>query len=313
VRRYLLRRVFLSVFALWLLTLFVFALLRVLPGNIAYSIYGESTTPELVAAVVQKLGLDKPLYEQYVVWVGDVLRLNLRSFFGDVPVIQIVRGAFPVTLNLALYSMILILAVAVPLGVMAALRRDTWIDHTSTVFAALGLSMPTFWVGILILYGLVTVFDWSPAFSWTSPLQDPVANFKQMIWPALTLAWVHLATIARMTRSSMLESLTQDYITTARGKGLAERTVVWRHALRNALIPIVTLSAIQVAQLLGGSIVVERVFNLRGIGWYLISSVQNRDYAVVEGLILFIAGMVFAVNLFVDLLYSRIDPRISYG
>ena len=294
------------------MTLFIFLLLRVLPGNIAYLIYGESTTLELAALVEQKLGLNEPLHQQYVTWLGDVVRLDLRSFFGDRPVMDVIRVAFPVSLNLAAYTMVMIIAFSVPIGVLAALRRDTWIDHSSMIFAVLGLSMPTFWVGILLLYGLMMLFSWAPPFSWVSPFEDPLRNFSQMIWPSLTLAWVHLATIARMTRSAMLETLNQDYVITARAKGLSPPTVVWRHALRNALIPIVTLAGIQMAKLLGGSIVVERVFNVRGVGWYLIQSVQTRDYAVVEGLIMFIAVMVLTINLLIDLLYSRLDPRISY-
>lgn len=310
-QRYVARRLVQSVLVLWLLTLFIFVLLRVLPGNIAYVIYGDSTTPELVAGVEQKLHLDRPLYLQYVMWVGEVARLDLRSFIGDTPVLDLLRLALPVTLNLAFYATILTIGISVPLGLIAAIRHDTWVDRTVMVFSVIGLSMPTFWVGVLILYGLVVVFVWSPSFTWISPFDDLLGNFGQMIWPAFTLAWVHLATITRMTRSSMLESYTQDYVTTARGKGLTERSVVWRHVFANALIPIVTISGLQVTRLLAGSMIVERVFNLRGIGWYLISSVQNRDYAVVEGLIIYIAVVVLIANLAIDLVYSRLDPRIK--
>lgn len=311
-RRYVVRRLLQAVVTLWLLTLFVFLLMRILPGNIAYSIYEDSVTPELVAGVRAKLGLDKPLYAQYWTWVNDAARLNLRSFFGDKPVIAIVRDALPVTINLTAYSVLITMLIAVPMGVLSALKRETLADYLIKVVAVVGLSMPTFWVGVLIIFGLVYFFGWFPGLMWVSPLDDPLRNFSIMIWPALAMAWVHLAVIARMTRSAMLEVLNEDYVRTARSKGLHERVVIVRHALRNALIPVVTLVGIQAARALGGSMVVEKVFNLRGIGWYTITSVEMRDYAVAEGLILLAGFMVIAINLLVDLLYARLDPRITY-
>ena len=309
---YLVRRMLQAILTIWLLTLFIFLLMRILPGNIAFTVYEESATPEIVAAIEEKLGLNKPLYEQYVVWTKDAIWFNLRSFFGDKPVRSFIRDAFPVTLNLTVYAFFITIATALPIGVMSALKHNSWIDYATRVFAIIGLSMPTFWVGVLIIYGLVLFFDWFPGLIWVSPFEDPIANFKQMIWPAMTLAWVNLAAIARMTRSAMLEVLQEDYVRTARAKGLRERTVVMRHAFRNALIPVVALIGVQVARWLGGTMIVEKVFNLRGIGWNLINAVEIRDYAVVEGLIMFAGILVIITTLLVDLTYARLDPRIAY-
>jgi peptide/nickel transport system permease protein len=288
--------------------------MAVIPGDVALAILGEAANPETVAILREQLGLNDPWYEKYGRWVADMATFDLGDslIVKGVPMKELIAERFPVTLNLAIYTMIIAGLVGVPLGTINAIRHNTWLDYVLRVFSVIGLSVPVFWLGLMIMLGLVRGFTWTPELQWVSPFEDPWRNLKQMIWPALTLGYFQVAFIARMTRSSLLEVMYEDYMRTARAKGLRERTVTVRHGLRNAVIPIVTIGGLQFVALLAGVVVTEKVFNLAGWGTLLVNGVSNRDFPLVQTLILIFAGIVIIANLLTDMFYAWLDPRIRY-
>ena len=273
----------------------------------------EPSLLEELERVRRRLGLNDPIHIQYVKWIVSAVQLDFGdSFFTNRPIWEEVRPRLPLTFQFALMAIFLAIAFAVPMGVLSATRQDTWMDYSLRIFAIIGLAMPTFWVGALLLLALSLWFNWFPPLGYTAPWVDLKTNFIQLIFPAVALAYSTNAVAARMTRSQMLEVLREDYVRTAMAKGPRERVVVTRHALKNAALPVLTLFGVQFGFLLGGSVVIESVFSLPGIGRLLIFAINTRDFPMVQFLVMFIATIFLSVNLVVDLLYGWLDPRIRY-
>jgi peptide/nickel transport system permease protein len=316
---YAIRRLLLFIPTLLIATVLVFALFWIIPGDPALTILaggeGDSGTvsPEQLQQLRQALGLDKPIYVQYGSWLWNVLRGNLgTSLWYKTPVWEQLKDRFLVTMELAAMAILLAFCAAVPLGITSAVKQDTGFDYLSRIFSTIGIALPTFWLGILIVYALASFFQWLPPLGYATLWDDPFLNLQQLIFPALTLAFHDLAFTARVTRSSMLEVLREDYLRTARAKGLMEVLVVGRHALKNALLPVVTVSGYQLARLLGGVIIVESIFVVPGMGTLLIDSIVHRDFIVIQAVVLLIAAVVLSLNLVIDLVYGVLDPRIRY-
>jgi len=316
---YAIRRALLFIPTLLIATILVFALFWIVPGDPALVILtggeGDSGTvsPEQLQQLRQTLGLDRPLYVQYGSWLWNVLRGDLgTSLWYKTPVWDQLRDRFLVTMQLAVMAILLAFGVAVPLGITSAVKQDTGFDYLSRIFCVIGVALPTFWLGILIVYALATFFEWLPPLGYVTLWDAPLTNLQQLIFPALTLAFTDLAFAARVTRSSMLEVMREDYMRTARAKGLQELLVVGRHGLKNALLPVVTVSGYQFARLLGGVIIVESIFVVPGMGTLLIDSIIHRDFMVLQAIVLVIAAVVLTLNLTIDLLYAVLDPRIRY-
>ena len=298
------------------MSLLVFLMLRLLPSDVVDLMTGGDipATEETKERLREAFGLDDPIPVQYLDWMAGVLRGDLgQSFQSNEPVDEILLRSLPVTLELMVLAMAMAIVTAVPLGVVSAVRRDTGLDYGSRLAGLIGLSVPSFWLATLALLFTSQVFRWTPSLNWISPFDDPVANLKQMLLPAAAIAVQLMAIIMRMTRTMMLEALGQDFVVTARAKGATERLVVYRHALRNALIPVVSVIGFQVGALMGGSAIIEGIFGLNGMGNTLIRAIFNRDYPVIQAMALFMAIIFVLVNLTVDLLYGYIDPRIKQG
>ena len=315
-RTYLVKRLALIGPTLLGVATIVFVLLRVVPGDVVLlRLAGEGgrVAEETLRAERARLGLDRPLWRQYVDWVTGLARGDLGlSMWTGRPVAQEIRLRLGLSLELTILATLVAVVVAIPLGILAALHRATWIDYSLRVFTLVGLSMPSFWVGVMIILTLLVLFRWSPPLTYTSIWDDPVANLSQLVWPALVVGFRSVALSARMMRSSLLEVLGEDYVRTARAKGLAERAVVRRHAVRNALLPVVTVVGLESAVILGGLVVTEQVFNLNGLGKLLLEAVTRRDYTLTQGLVMLSASTFVAMNLLVDLCYAWLDPRIRY-
>ena len=315
--RYVLARLVLVVPTLWAVATLIFLLVRVIPGDIVELRLvsgGSYVTPEVVRQERARLGLDKPVWVQYADWIAGLVRLDLgTSMWTGGPVSKEIAIRLELSLQLAVMATVVAVTLALPLGVWAAVRRGTWVDHLVQVFSVAGLATPSFWLGILLLLFLLTVFRWLPPMTFTPLWVDPVANLSQLIWPALAVGYRYSAVATRMTRSAMLEVLREDYVRTAWAKGLAERAVVVRHALRNALLPVVTVVGLEFAFLLGGLVVTEQVFNLNGIGKLFVDAISRRDYTLIQGLMLLVASAYVLVNVLLDLVYARLDPRIRYA
>ena len=315
---YVLKRFMLFVPTLLLVTLMVFALMRLVPGDPAELLlmgfegdgqYSQKQLDELRA----KLGTDRPLAIQYLSWIWGMLRGDFGvSMYFDTPISEDLAAKLPITLELSAFALLLAFVVAVPLGVISAVRQDTIADYASRIIAIAGVAMPTFWIGILVVYFLVTWFDWLPPLGYADLWDNPWRNLQQMFFPAVALGFYNMALIARVTRSSMLEVFREDYIRTARSKGLRERAVIIRHALKNAFLPILTISGWQVGRLIAGTVVIETIFLVPGMGRLLVDSILHRDYTMIQSIVMVIAFMVLALNLVVDLLYAWLDPRIRY-
>jgi peptide/nickel transport system permease protein len=313
-RQYITRRIFLAVVTLIGVSWLIFFIMWIIPGDVAVAILGDGANPDTVATLRQQMGLDDPWYVQYWRWARNMAsgELGRSLFIANRSVKELMVEHFPITLNLAVYTMTVAVMLGVTLGTISGIWHDTWLDYLCRVCSVTGLSIPVFWLGIMILLTLVRVFAWTPELVWISPFQNFWGNLRQMCWPAVTLGCFQVAFIARMTRSSLLDVLTEDYIRTARAKGLLERTVVIKHALRNVVIPIVTIGSLQFVALLGGVVVTERVFNLKGWGTLLVNGVINHDYPLVQTMIFIFAGIVIVANLLTDILYGWLDPRIRY-
>jgi peptide/nickel transport system permease protein len=315
-RTYFFTRLVLVVPTLLGVATIVFVLLRVVPGDVVLlRLAGEGgrVAEETLRSERARLGLDRPLWRQYVDWVAGLGRGDLGlSMWTGRPVAQEIGLRLGLSLELTLLATLLAAAVAIPLGILAALHRATWIDYTLRIVTLIGLSMPSFWVGLMIILALLILFRWSPPLTFTTFWADPAANLSQLVWPALVVGFRSVALSARMMRSSLLEVLGEDYVRTARAKGLAERRVVRRHAVRNALLPVVTVVGLESAVILGGLVVTEQVFNLNGLGKLLLEAVTRRDYTLTQGLVMLSASAFVLMNLLVDLCYAWLDPRIRY-
>jgi len=315
---YIVRRLLQAVVVLILVSLIVFFLMRLLPGDpvLMYISQDEFTTAtaEHIADLHHQFGLDKPFFAQYFDWISGVLHGDFgRSIMRDTPVITDIKRSLPISLNIGILAAILSVIIGIPLGLAAAVRRGTWIDTVTTTIANIGITAPVFWVGILLIYAFGLYFDWLPVYGYTSPTEDFGMNLRQLIMPVACIFLFPMAGIARQTRSAMLEVIRQDYIRTAWSKGLRERVVIMKHALKNGLIPVVTVVGMIVRHIFGGAVLVETVFNIPGIAWLAMDSILNQDYPVVQGVVLVIAVIVALVNLAVDLSYGWIDPRVRYG
>lgn len=311
---YIMRRLLGMVPVLLLVSVLVFSLLHLTPGDPAQSILGEEATPEAIAALRAKLGLDQPLPVQYVRWLGSTLRGDLgRSIRSNQPVSEAIVEKLPVTIELALLAMLVSLTIAIPAGIISAMRRNSAVDALSTFFALLGVSLPNFFLAILLILVFSLTLGWLPPFGY-QPLTEGIGgNLLRMILPAVTLGTALAAIVTRMMRSSLLEVLDQDYIRTARAKGLREGRMVRAHALKNALMPVVTIVGLQIGGLLGGAIITESIFVLPGIGRLLVDSIFQRDFPLVQGVVLFVSLAFLFSNFAVDLMYAYLDPRIRYG
>jgi peptide/nickel transport system permease protein len=313
--RYLARRAVWTIVAVLGVSVLIFFLVRLLPGNIVDIIAGTEGQLSRAqrAAVLKEFGLDQPLPVQYLRWVGSMLHGNFGwSFRTGQPVATLIASRLPITIELALLAVVSVALVAIPFGVVASVSRSARVRTLVQIIGVLGLSLPNFWIAILLIIGASSLFGWLPAIIYVPPWTDPWVNLQQMFLPVLSLGLGLSAVVMRMTRSSMLEVLGQDFIRVARAKGLATRTVLLRHALRNALIPIVTVLGLQMGFLLGGVVITEQIFGLPGLGWTLLNGVYQRDYPVVQGTVMVFAVTFVLVNLFVDLLYTYLDPRIRY-
>lgn len=313
---YFVRQLLLAVPALLGVVLLTFMLMRAVPGDVVTQLVGleGNVSAERLIEMRRMFGLDLPVHEQFALWFGALLRGDLGSSLRTGrPILTDLALRFPVTLELTLLSLLVALALAVPLGVAAALHRGKPLDALISGFALLGLSIPGFFLGILLILLFSLKLRLLPPAGFVPFSEAPLANLRHMVLPAVSLGLVLAAAITRIVRSSMLEVLSRDYVRTARSKGLAETRVTYRHALRNALIPVTTVIGLQFGALLGGSIIIEQVFSLPGVGRFALEGINLRDYPVVQGSIIFIAGAFILVNLLVDLAYSLIDPRIRYG
>jgi peptide/nickel transport system permease protein len=311
VGRFIAQRLLSTIPVLLLVSIGVFSLIHLIPGDPVQVMAGESQDPEVVANLRHQLGLDRPLYEQYVTWLGRALRGDLgRSIRTNTPVLSIIAERARPTLELSVFAMIVALLVALPIGVLSATHRNSPIDAIGTSFAVFGISMPNFVIGLILIFVFAVRLGWLPTSGFVDIFDDPVAGLRSLALPGVTLALQLTAIVARMTRSTLLEALGQDYIRTARAKGLTEHSVVLRHAFRNALIPVVTIVGLQIGGLLAGAVITEFIFAIPGIGSLIIDSIFSRDFPVVQGVVLVTALGFIASNLVADLLYAVLDPRI---
>lgn len=300
------------------ISIIVFMIMRLLPGDVAAMILGgddgsAGASDEAIARLREQLGLNEPLITQYLNWVGGLLRLDAGvSLWSGRPVFNELLQRMPLTLELAGLAMGISLVIAIPLGVISALYQDSWIDYLVRTLTIAGLAVPGFWLGTMTIMTLTLWFMWTPPLGYVSFADDPLMNLQQLIWPALVIGYGNAAIIARMTRSTMLEVLREDYVRTAWAKGLGLRAILTTHALRNAVLPVITLSAIELGNLLSGTVVMETIFTLPGIGRYLVDAIFQRDYPVVQTLVVLMAILIVVLNLVVDILYSILDPRIRY-
>lgn len=317
---YIIRRLLMAVVILFIVTLIVFFAMRLLPGDPLIIFLGQQAgsgttiTEKELEVLRHEYGLDKPIMIQYVNWLTGIFRGNLgTSIHYHEKVSKLMLERFPVTLQLGLVAYVIGNSLGILLGLLAAIRRGTWVDTVTTTFANIGITIPVFWLGLLLMYAFGLKLGWLPIAGFTSPFENFWLSIKQMVMPCICLSITGLAFIARQTRSSMLEVIKQDYIRTAWSKGLKERMIIMRHALKNSLIPVITLLGIGIGIVFGGSVLVETVFAIPGVGRLLVTSVFAQDYVVVQSGTLVIATIIILANLIVDISYGWLDPRIRYG
>jgi len=316
VKTYLAQRLVIALLTLLGMSMVIFTLLRLAPGDIVDILFSTAgyVSPSEKQAIMQELGIDRPYWVQYLDWLRQILTGDLgKSYRYDQPAWQIIRPLVPVTLELAALSILFAVLIGVPAGVVSAVRQDTTLDYVLRVFSLAGLSMPAFWLGMVIILALVTWFAWIPPLTYVRPTENFKLHAVQFLLPALAVGYRSSALITRITRSSLLEVMREDYIRTAWAKGQSGRVVVWRHALKNAMLPVVTVIGIEFAFLIGGLVVTETVFNLPGVARFLVQAILWRDYPIVQNLVMFIAIVVILSNLLVDMLYGVLDPRVRYG
>jgi peptide/nickel transport system permease protein len=294
----------------------VFILMRVLPGDaieMRYSEEGTFVSEEMLVQERARLGLDQPIWRQFVKWIWGIVRLDFGiSMWTGRPITYEIKIRLELSLQVAIMATFFATLIAIPLGTIAALKQDTWVDYVIRIFSIAGLATPSFWLGILMILMLLIYFKWLPPMIFTSLWKDPWANLSQLIWPALAVGYRYSATATRMTRSSVLEVMREDYIRTARAKGLWEKVVIIRHAMKNAMLPVITVIGLEFAFLIGGLVVTEQVFNLNGIGKLFVQSIAQRDYTMTQALVIVVAATFIVVNFIVDILYAWLDPRIRY-
>jgi peptide/nickel transport system permease protein len=312
-RNYVIKRILLVIPVLLGISIVVFSMTRLIPGDVVAVLLGTNTDPKTAAELRHLLGLDQPLWKQYVQWLWKLLHGDMgvslrtgRSVIGEI------LKQFPATLQLATAAMFFSLLVAIPLGTIAAARRNSGYDYGSSFISILGVSTPDFWLGTMLILIFALWLRWLPPAGYYAFLQDPIRSITYLILPAFSLGTGLMAVVMRMTRSSMLEVIRQDFIRTARSKGLEEKRVIYQHALRNAMIPVITVIGIQSGYILGGSVIIEQVFARPGVGRLALQAINQRDYPMVQGTVLFVTVLFVMINLVVDLLYAYIDPRIHY-
>jgi peptide/nickel transport system permease protein len=314
--RYTIHRLLLMIPTLLGVAVLVFVMLRLMPGDIVEARFlaeGGVVSEVALERERARLGLDKPMWQQFVDWMTGMMVGDFGvSMWTGRPVIDEIGSRLPLSLQVAVMATILATFIAIPLGTLAALFKDRWIDRIIQVFAVAGLAVPSFWLGMLIIMFLLLTFNWIPPLTFTPIYEDPWRNMSQLIWPALAVGYRYSAVATRMTRSTILEVLQEDYIRTARAKGVFERIVVARHAMRNAMLPVITVIGLEFAFLIGGLVVTEQVFNLNGIGKLFVETVTRKDYTMVQALVMLVAAFFIFVNFVVDLLYAALDPRIRY-
>jgi peptide/nickel transport system permease protein len=314
--RYTLNRILLMIPTLLGVAVLVFFMLRVVPGDVVeVKLRGDggNVSQQTIEMERKRLGLDKPLLAQFGDWMVGLATLDLgKSMWTDRPVIEEIATRLELSLEVAILATIIAVLLAIPLGTIAALKRDTWIDYVVRMITIGGLAVPSFWFGMLIMITLLALFNWLPPITFTPIYVDPIENLKQLIWPAMAVGYRYCAVVARMIRSSLLEVFNEDYIRTARAKGVYEKLVISRHALRNALLPAITVIGLEFAFLIGGLVVTEQVFNLNGIGKLFVQSVSRNDFTLIQGMVMMIALFYVVVNLAIDLLYAVLDPRIKF-
>jgi peptide/nickel transport system permease protein len=313
---YILRRVLSYIPVLFLVSLFTFFILRVIPGDALVAMMGErqGMNQAEMERARHELGLDRPLPVQYLSWIGNGLRGDWgRSFWLHKPVTDAILDTFPVSAQLGVMAFAITVVVALPIGIVSAVRQDSWVDYVGRLFAISFLSIPSFFIAILSIVFLARWFGWIPPRGYINPLRDPIGNLEQMIIPALILGLTFSASTARIVRTTMLEVLREDYIRTARAKGLRERSVIWRHALKNSLIPVVTYWGVSLAALITGSVLIEVVYGLNGMGRLTYDAINQRDWPIVQTVILFFVVITLTINLIIDLLYGVLDPRIQHA
>jgi peptide/nickel transport system permease protein len=314
--QYIVRRILLMIPTLLGVAMVIFFLMRIVPGDIVELKYvgqGAMVTQETLQKERELLGLDKPLWTQFGIWIWGLIRGDFGvSMWTGRPIAHEIAIRLELSLELSIMAMVLAVMLGIPLGMLSALRQDTWVDYTLRIFSIAGLAMPSFWLGILIILVLLIFFNWLPPMEFTSFWKDPGANLAQLIWPALAVGYRYSAMIMRMTRSTMLDVLREDYIRTARAKGLSEKLILIRHALKNALLPVMSVIGLELAFLMGGLVVTEQVFNLNGLGLLLVQSIDQRDYMMTQSLVLLVAFFFIAMNFILDILFAWLDPRVRF-
>ena len=314
--KYLLKRFLLMMPTLLGVAIVTFTLIRIIPGDVVelrYSGDRGAVSQDIIDKERARIGLDQPVWRQFATWVTGVARLDFgTSMWTGAPIWEEVRLRFALSMQVAIMATIVAVLLAIPLGVLAALKQDTWIDYTVRLFSIAGLATPSFWLGIVMILVMLIVFKWLPPMVYTPFWVNPWQNLAQLIWPALAVGYRYSAVATRMTRSAMLEVLREDYIRTARAKGLMQKLILSRHALKNAILPVMTVIAIEFAFLIGGLVVTEQVFNLNGLGLLFVQAVAHRDYTLIQALVMLVSGFFIVVNFFMDVVYAYVDPRIRY-
>ena len=315
--RYIISRLLLMIPTLLGVAILIFVLLRIVPGDVVEARYltqgSQFQSQDLMDQERAKLGLDKPLWQQFTTWMAGLARLDFGlSMWTGAPITEEIKLRFALSLQLAIMASLLAQLLAIPLGILAAVKQDTWVDYAVRVFSIAGLATPSFWLGIMMILTMLIVFHWVPPMVFTPLWVDPWENLAQLIWPALAVGYRYSAVGTRMMRSAMLEVLREDYIRTARAKGLWLKLILSRHALKNAILPVLTVMSLEFAFLLGGLVVTEQVFNLNGLGMLFVEAISHRDYTLVQALVMLVATFFLLINFFVDIAYAWIDPRIRY-
>jgi len=314
--QYILKRFLWMIPTLFGVAVLIFLLLRVVPGDVVevrFVAQGQYSSEEVLAIERAKLGLDKPLWEQFTTWMWGLLQLDFGvSMWTGAPITEEIKLRFALSLQLAVMATVVATLLAIPLGIVAAIKQDTWIDYAVRVFSIAGLAIPSFWLGILMILAMLIVFKWLPPMVYTPFWVDPWQNLAQLIWPALAVGYRYSAVATRMMRSAMLEVLREDYIRTARAKGLWLKLILARHAMKNAMLPVITVIGLEFAFLISGLVVTEQVFNLNGIGLLFVEAIARRDYTLTQALVLLAASIFIFVNFLTDIAYAWLDPRIRY-
>jgi peptide/nickel transport system permease protein len=316
VKSYIAQRLGIAVLTLFGMSVVIFVLLRLAPGDIVDILFASAgyVNPSEKQAILKELGMDRPYWVQYADWIGQLLVGDLgKSYRYDVPAWQVIKPLVPVTIELAVLSILFAVLLGVPTGVISAVRQDGALDYVLRVISLSGLSMPSFWLAMVIILGCVTWLGWIPPVTYVSPWENFPLHVIQFLLPSLAVGYRSSALIMRITRSSLLEVMREDYIRTAWAKGQSGRVVIWQHALKNAILPVITVIGIEFAFLIGGLVVTETVFNLPGVARFLVQAILWRDYPVVQNLVMFTAIIVILSNLLVDMLYGVLDPRVRYG